>query len=66
MSNSPAWDDINPTTAPMSRDEVAFLRDRSLRVRRAGDFAAQLLGEGQIDRAIKYLSEAIQMIEELR
>lgn len=66
MTHSPAWQDINPAAQPRTRDEIAFMRDRALRVRRAGEFAAQLVGEGQLDRAIKYLSEAIELIEELK
>ena len=65
MSNSPAWDDINPAHHRPSPDRKAMVRDIAARVRAQAEWAVQFAREGQVERAIKYLSDAAKMIEEL-
>ncbi len=65
MSNSPAWDDINPA-APRPRIDRAILRDAAMHVRRDSNMAVELILEGQIDRARSYLQQAIGQIEDLK
>lgn len=62
MSNSPAWDDINPA----ARIDRATRHSTAQRVRHLTDFAAQLTAEGQLARAKSYLQQAIDLIEELK
>lgn len=65
MSNSPAWDDINPAQHRPTPDRKAMVRDVAARVRSRAEFAVQFAREGQVDRAIQYLTEAAKMIEDL-
>lgn len=66
MSNSPAWDDINPTQHRPSPDRKAMVRDIAARVRNEAEFAVQFAREGQLDRAIQSLNHVAKMIEELK
>lgn len=66
MSNSPAWDDINPVGTRPSKDQYTTLRDAANRVRQRTNLAIELIAEGQLDRAANYLAQAQGIIEELR
>lgn len=66
MSNSPAWDDINPAQHRASPDRKATVRDIAARVRSEAEFAVSFAREGQVDRAIQTLNRAAKMIEELK
>lgn len=64
MSNSPAWEDINPPDRRTFIEQKAQLRDTAARVRNLAEFAVQFASEGQLDRARNYLSQAAEIIEE--
>jgi hypothetical protein len=66
MSNSPAWDDINPALPPSARPHAYDLRAAAHRIRKLADFAAQLTHEGQLDRALSYLDQARDILKELK
>lgn len=68
MSNSPAWDDINPTArpTPLPSTPPATLHDAARRIRGLTEFAAQLTHEGQLDRARNYLAQAADILGELK
>lgn len=66
MSNSPAWDDINPAVTRSAKPHGLDCRVAAQQFRKLTEFAAQLIHEGQIDRARDYLRQAVEVVEELR
>jgi RNase P subunit RPR2 len=65
MTSSSAWDDINPTARPTTAN-APTLRAVATRIRHLTTFAAQLVEEGQIDRAQNYLQQAIEVTKEVQ
>lgn len=64
-SSSPAWQDINPAPPPR-QPSAADCRAAATRIRNLTDFAVQMVHEGQLTRALNYLADAHDVVEELR
>ena len=65
MSNSPAWDDINPALSKTDKADQVDLMSIARQVRQLAEIASEMAHEGQLDRASNALNVAKKKIEEI-
>jgi|GEM_PF-3520846 len=64
MTNSPAWDDINPALSKTDKADQGDLMSTARQVRQLAEHASQLAHEGQLNRARNALNIAREKINE--